>query len=81
MMHNKLQDNFSKPNSEKKALRQRDIVAVENGVSVQKVRNHEVYYSAKTCDNFDKNRRVNVKFEMYGTYTSQNLGNKKAATG
>jgi len=45
------------------------------------VRNHVLYYFAKTCDNFDKNRGVNIKFEMYGTYRPQFLGNKKAATG
>ena len=42
--------------------------------------NHVLYYFAKTCDNFDKNRGVNIKFEMYGTYRPQILGNKKAAT-
>ena len=39
------QKSFSKRDAEKQALRQRDIAAVENGASVQKIRNRNFMFS------------------------------------
>lgn len=39
------QESFAERDAEKKALRARDIVAVENGAPAQKIRNHNFMFS------------------------------------